>query len=278
MNRSSSHRRGFTLIELVVVIAVIGVLLAMLIPAAQQVREAARRVQCKNHLKQIGLALHNYHDQHSCFPIGNVPGTNFTFQSMILPQLDQAAVYHQIDFAAARTCFDWKAALSPDKDPGNVAVPVFGCPSDPNSGRRTLTGSGVYIPTNYLGVSGTSPIEHDGALFIGSHTAFRDFIDGSSTTLMGGERGIPATLDHGWPICAYGVTGDGDTDNLLSMHNGLQAGRADSFHNMHFWSNHPQSAHFLFVDGSVKLLNESMDDHILKSLSTRAEGEVVSFE
>ncbi len=95
---------------------------------------------------------------------------------------------------------------------------------------------------------------------------------------MVGERGIPATLDHGWPICAWGVSGDGDTDNVLSTLYGLQRGFPDSFHNMHFWSYHPNGAHFLFVDGSVKSLNYSLDDHVLKSLSTRADGEVVSLE
>jgi prepilin-type N-terminal cleavage/methylation domain-containing protein/prepilin-type processing-associated H-X9-DG protein len=278
MLRYTTARRGFTLIELLVTIAVIAVLLALLLPAVQQVREAARRVQCKNHLKQIGLALHNYHDQHNTFPIGNVPGTNFTFQSMILPQLDQASLYQKIDFSAARTCFNWKASLPADADPGNDNIPVYGCPSDSNSGQRTQTSSGVYIPTDYLGVSGTNPGDHDGALFCGSHTSFRDFLDGTSTTLMVGERGIPATLDHGWTICAFGVRGDGDTDNLLSTLAGLHAGQSDSFHNMHFWSYHPQSAHFLFVDGSVKSLNNSIDDHVLKALSSRAEGEVVSVE
>ncbi|MBS0204086.1 MAG: DUF1559 domain-containing protein [Planctomycetes bacterium] len=277
MSRARLARSGFTLVELLVVIAIISVLLAMVLPAVQQVREAARRSQCRNQMKQIGLALHNYHDAHGAFPIGNVPGTNFAYQTMILPQLDQTALYSLINFNVS-SCFDWKATLAPAADPGQFPVGVYGCPSDPNSSRETWTASGIYRPTDYLGVSGTMPVDFDGALYSRSNTSFRDFLDGTSTTLMVGERGIPATLDHGWPICAYGVSGDGDSDNVLSVFHGLQSGRPDSFHNMHFWSYHPQSAHFLFVDGSVKALGYNMDDHLLKSMSSRAGGEVVSFD
>lgn len=277
MPRSAVRRCGFTLAELLVVIAIVAILMALILPAVQQVREAARRAQCRNNLKQIGLALHNYHDIHGSFPIGNVPGTNFAYQSMILPQLDQAPLHTMINFNSG-TCFDWKATLPGTADPGNFSVPVYGCPSDPNSGHRTVTASGAYFPTDYLGVSGTTPIDFDGALFSGSCTSFRDFVDGMSTTLMVGERGIPNTLDHGWPICAYGVSGDGDTDNVLSTFAGLHAGQPDSFHNMHFWSHHSQSAHFLFVDGSVKSLSYNLDDHLMKAMSSRADGEVVSIE
>lgn len=278
MARRPFHRRAFTLIELLVVISVIGLLIALLLPAVQQAREAARRTQCRNHLKQFGLALHNYAEIHLVLPIGNVPGTYFTFQSMILPQLDQSPLYHQINYNFGGTCFDWKTTLSPGLDPGNVSVPVFYCPSDPYGDQRTFTASGVHIPTNYLGVSGTTPVDFDGALFSGSRTSFRDFLDGTSQTMMVGERGIPDTLDHGWPICAYGHSGDGDGDNLLSTFDGLHPGFSDNFHNSHFWSYHPQSAQFLFVDGSVKTLSYQLDDHVVKALSSRAGGEVLSLD
>lgn len=276
MSHVTYSRRGFTLIELLVTVAIIAILIAILLPAIQNVREAARRTQCKHNLKQIGLALHNYHETHGSFPIGNVPGTNFTYQSMMLPQLDQASLYAMINFAGARNCFDWKATLPLENDPGNFMVPVYGCPSDPNSGRKTLTASGVYLPSDYLGVSGTTPVDFDGALYSGSNTSFRDFIDGTSTTMLVGERGIPNTLDHGWPICAYGVNGNGETDNVLSTFNGLHAGLPDSFHNMHFWSRHAQSAHFLFADATVKSLNYNIDDHVLSAISSRDGGEVIA--
>lgn len=276
MSPARLGRRAFTLVELLTVIAIIGILIALLLPAVQQVRESARRLQCINHLKQLGLALHNYDAAHRALPIGNVPYTNFTFQAMILPQLEQTSLYEMINFRAAGTCFDWKEALLPENDPGNIQVSVFGCPSDSNSRKRTFTASGIHIPTSYLGVSGTMPVDFDGALYSGSQTSFSDFLDGTSNTLLVGERGIPDTLDHGWPICAYGTDGDGDTDNVLSTFDGLRAGRPDSFHNMHFWSYHAQSANFLFADGSVRSLRYNLDDHVLKALSSRAGGELVS--
>jgi prepilin-type N-terminal cleavage/methylation domain-containing protein/prepilin-type processing-associated H-X9-DG protein len=278
MSRLSGDRRGFTLIELLAAIAVFAILIALLLPAVQQAREAARRTQCRNNLKQIGLALHNYHDSHRCFPIGNVRRTFFAYQSMILPQLDQAPLYALIHYNSAGTCFDWKATLPVELDPGNSLVPSYVCPSDPNSGQRISTASGVYFPTDYLGVSGTTPVEFDGALFSGSHTSLRDFTDGTSSTLMVGERGIPATLDLGWPICAYGKRGDGDTDNVLSTFDGLYPGLSDGFHNKHFWSYHPQSAHFLFVDGSVQTLSYNLEDHLLQAMASRNGGEDVEFE
>jgi len=88
--------------------------------------------------------------------------------------------------------------------------------------------------------------------------------------------GIPATLDHGWPICTYGVSGDGDTDNVLSTFHGLHAGQPDSFHNLHVWSHLLPLAHFLFADGTAKSLSYNLDDHVLKAMSSRSGGEVVS--
>jgi prepilin-type N-terminal cleavage/methylation domain-containing protein len=111
MSCSSAVRRGFTLIELLVVIAIIAILIALLLPAVQQAREAARRTQCRNNLKQLGLAFHNYHDIYNRFPGGhmwdsstastnNVTGTGWGWAAALLPQMDQLAAYNQIDFTA----------------------------------------------------------------------------------------------------------------------------------------------------------------------------------
>ncbi len=278
MSDQKPNRAGFTLIELLVTIGVIAVLMALLLPAVQYVREAARRTQCRNHLKQLGLALHNYHDGHLKLPIGNVPGTNFTFQSMILPQLDQSAVYNQINYNYGGTCFEWKATLPEAQDPGNVSIAVFYCPSDPHGNQKIHTTTGVHIPTDYLGVSGSTPISRNGALYTGSSISFRNFTDGTSSTLMLGERGIPEILDHGWPICAHGQTGDGERDNVMSTFDGLQPGKADNFHNMHYWSYHAQAAQFVFADGTVRSLSYNMDHGTLNALATRNGGERVSPE
>ncbi|MEX0727615.1 MAG: DUF1559 domain-containing protein, partial [Planctomycetaceae bacterium] len=140
MNRTPARRRAFTLIELLVVIAIIAVLIALLLPAVQQAREAARRSQCMNNLKQIGLALHNYHDAHQVFPFGgslgldvlalDVTGNNgFGWRVFILPYLDQAPLYNQLSVlnptSAATGNATWQAL------PQHLAViPTYICPSE----------------------------------------------------------------------------------------------------------------------------------------------------
>ena len=101
-SRGVVSRRGFTLIELLVVIAIIAILVALLLPAVQQAREAARRSSCKNNMKQLGLALHNYHDVHSCFPPGSFGNANSSratnWRASILPFIEQGPAYDQINF------------------------------------------------------------------------------------------------------------------------------------------------------------------------------------
>lgn len=133
---SSRFRRGFTLIELLVVIAIIAVLIALLLPAVQQAREAARKLQCKNNMKQIGLALHNYHDSHGLFPPGYVDrngnpnstpdndlGPGWGWTSHLLPHMDQAVVYNKINFNLG-------IENSNNTTVSKVKFPVFQCPSD----------------------------------------------------------------------------------------------------------------------------------------------------
>src|SRR5436309_2774433 len=129
--RAHRNRRGFTLIELLVVIAVIALLIGLLLPSVQSAREAARRAQCVNNLKQIGLGLHNYHDRVGSFPPGNLAdtayiGTWWSWTSLALPELEQPALYNAINFPMS--C----------GDPANSSaltslVVSFGCPSDSSS-------------------------------------------------------------------------------------------------------------------------------------------------
>ena len=237
MTLTLHKHRGFTLIELLVAIAIIAVLVALLLPAVQSAREASRRTACKNNLKQYGLALHNYHDLHNTFPIGNHPLTFFTFQALVLPQLGETAVYRMINFEYGGTCFQLKAGLTRDQDPGSIVLSVNLCPSDVNTGMQNtnhIPTSGVHIPTDYLGVSGSFALLHDGVFFTGSRIRIGDITDGTSNTIMIGERGIPIDLEHGWPLCAAGTDNDGDADNVLSTIDGLSAGKDDTSHNGHF--------------------------------------------
>ena len=185
---SRPRSRGFTLIELLVVIAIIAILIALLLPAVQQAREAARRTQCRNNLKQIGLALHNYLSTYNVFPpamssgVGN--GGQWSVQARILPYVDQGAMYNNINFDLA-----YAKGVSPASD----RVPMYLCPSEPNDNVRLDGGLEIY-PISY-GFSGGSweywneatGTRGDGAFCVNSSYRPRDFIDGTSNTLAFAE-------------------------------------------------------------------------------------------
>lgn len=189
MNISSRKRSGFTLIELLVVIAIIAVLIALLLPAVQQAREAARRTQCKSNMKQIGLALHNYHDVAQMFPpesiwasgaVGSWQPRNFSWLAMILPYVDQAPLYNQTNFSAPV----WNQPLM------GKQLPLLTCPSDPGIGAPGST-YGMAI-TNYAGAEGydwwpRSGNPLGGIFTLNSHTRIADISDGTSNTIAVGE-------------------------------------------------------------------------------------------
>ncbi len=132
-------RHGFTLVELLVVITIIGILVALLLPAVQAAREAARRLQCSNNLKQIGLALHNYHTAHNVLPFGSAyrdpPRFMRTWAAMILPQLEQGALYDQLDFSKT-------VHVEPNRTLVRTVLPVYACPSDPQAADPILPDRG----------------------------------------------------------------------------------------------------------------------------------------
>ncbi len=163
MRRIRSRFCGFTLIELLVVIAIIAILIALLLPAVQQAREAARRTQCKNFLKQYGLALHNYHDTHSIFPPGgNSTGASsnkLSWQAYILPYMDQAPLYGKLDLAGTLNQYPYQYVI-----PGTSqflaaqTVPYAKCPSDPYPAALVdplYPSYGPYAVTNYAASRGT---------------------------------------------------------------------------------------------------------------------------
>ena len=194
-------RKGFTLIELLVVIAIIAILIALLLPAVQQAREAARRTQCNNNLKQIGLALHNYHDAHSVFPNVNANSTlsgGSTFVS-ILPHLDQANSYNLYDFNQGNSSPYNQQVVSQQIAaylcPSAVLrrnVPDLGCPTESGRAHGTYAvniGSEAYNP--YWSYYGNPRPACNGAIVytdsVSRTTRMRDFTDGSTNTLMVGE-------------------------------------------------------------------------------------------
>src|SRR4051812_29412824 len=193
-------RRGFTLIELLVVIAIIGVLLALLLPAVQAAREAARRIQCSNNLKQVGIALHNYHASCGGFPVGflyptgPVPSTTSPQQYRWSPLAQMAPFLEQANLANALN-FDYPLGSQPVAGsafwppyPANttamaVQVASFLCPSD--GAPAPLAGSG---PANYTfcagsGGNGGEATGADGAFILGPSLSLADLTDGSSATV-----------------------------------------------------------------------------------------------
>lgn len=226
---SASHlgaRRGFTLIELLVVIAIIAVLIALLLPAVQQAREAARRTQCKNSLKQIGLALHNYHDTHLTFPPGVViPLTASTastyprnagggasaatpswgWAAMLLPFMEQGNL-HRLGAGANVTLGEELAAITSGSTvSAQTSLPIYRCASDPGPELNDQTHFGASTPlatSNYVAIiahrwAGTdgayptsvwSPTKVTGAFFPNSRTRIGDITDGTSSTVAVSER------------------------------------------------------------------------------------------
>jgi prepilin-type N-terminal cleavage/methylation domain-containing protein/prepilin-type processing-associated H-X9-DG protein len=233
----SSRRDGFTLIELLVVIAIIGVLIALLLPAVQAAREAARRSQCTNNLKQIGLALHNYHSTVGSFPIGNSTGladpgnwggwTDWSAHALMLPYLEQRAIYSSINFywlggydqGGAINATVWATRIS-----------VFTCPSDGNANRGSASpGTGPPNTNSYFGSIGTTTSSQwtpgcdvttglfaksrswmNGTQLVTRGTAYSmaDISDGSSTTIAFGEGQVGGQTPQGgqWWTAVTNVT------------------------------------------------------------------------
>lgn len=265
-------RSAFTLVELLVVIAIIGVLVALLLPAVQYAREAANRMSCGNNLKQIGLAMHNYHDIHGRLPSGWIAPaadpegpTGWAWASMILPQIEQSPLSDRINFDV------------PVADPLNAAVrasliPSYQCPSDGGDEKFTVDGF-EFARANYVGVFGTLEIEDvpsagDGIFFHLSKTKFASITDGLSNTLLVGERS--SRIEYSlWP-------GVAPIDEALAR----VVGSADHppndehAHFDDFSSFHATGANFAMGDGSVRLINDQIDEAVYKGLATRAGGEV----
>lgn len=194
-------KRGFTLIELLVVIAIIAILIALLLPAVQQAREAARRTQCRNNLKQLGIALHNYHDVYTQFPPNpgygarNSPGgametwSGWSGLAMLLPYFDQAPIYNQIEFGVR---WNYNGNGITNYDLSSTVISGLLCPSDPGSGSRYST---RWAPTSYNFSTGPCSSWSQRSLGPGmasrmKSTGLRDWTDGASNTIAMAEARI----------------------------------------------------------------------------------------
>lgn len=209
------RKYGFTLIELLVVIAIIAILIALLLPAVQQAREAARRTQCRNNMKQLGIAMHNYHDTFGVLP-GNEVGCiirggnrncweGWSGLAMILPYIDQAPMYNTLDFNTY-----WDVA-GPNRTATRTIIPAFQCPSDPGAGRRFNPSMG---PTSYVLSAGPAASWHvgnrpaPGPFWRESSVRFRDVTDGTSNTIMASEAKIGQwnnKRDESWRVHTAGA-------------------------------------------------------------------------
>ena len=276
MRAQRGGRAGFSMIEMVVVFAILATLVALVLPAIERSREAARRTQCANNLKQIGLALQNYITQREVLPPGvvddagpvrNAPeGLHIGWIIQILPYFEQWGVWMSLDTTASVY------------DPANAAgvgvrINTLRCPSDPRGGVFQGTGVSSYAGCHH---DAEAPIDADnhGIFFLNSAVAPQDVPDGLSYTIFVGEKttrppdlgwmsGTAATLRNtGHPINAPGPEPSTSDPGFL-----LRVGGFGSFH--------PGGAHFLFGDGSVRFLSERVGSDLLRRLGHRADGDLI---
>jgi prepilin-type N-terminal cleavage/methylation domain-containing protein/prepilin-type processing-associated H-X9-DG protein len=303
--RKAARQAGFTLVELLVVVAIVAVLIALLLPAVQKVREASNRVKCLNNLKQIATALHGYHDVYMTFPHAydaralfldpsrtpETPGRTGviltkSWATLILPLIEQ----QNLDSAGY--------AYYHEKD-----VPIYACPSD----RRAMEfytgnkGFGMQGLTDYLAVTGTmtfignpevpsSRQKCNGVMYESSRTRIADITDGTSTTVLVGERPPSPDLFWGWwtwsafdaslgvrdTFVVYSSSGGSPPKFCTSLLPENYRPNANTYCDTHhFWSAHPGGGNWLFADGSVRFL-PYLSNSVLPALATRNGGEVVN--
>jgi prepilin-type processing-associated H-X9-DG protein len=298
VKKVSPLRLAFSVIELVVVIGIIGVFIAILLPAVQRVRNAALRAQCSNNLHQIGLSLHQYHDTAGSFPAGMrfqnglSPYFLMSWMTQLLPYIEQQNLWRQ-------TMHAYEQSPNPLKNPPHIGlatvITTFTCPADPRvfqvqTAQREKLLVGL---TSYLGVEGKDNTRPDGILFRDSAVRMAEITDGMSQTILVGERPPSTDFQYGWWYAGAGQKFTGSVDMVLSAEetnqlltlypscpSGIYSYAPGRFNNQcdmfHFWSPHSGGALFLFADGSVHFIPYSAAA-LMPALASRNGGEVESF-
>ncbi len=296
---NGGKRLGFTVVELLVVIAVIGILVALLLPAVQKARAAARRTACQNKLRQIGLAIHEFEASHGAFPAGKSRRSSveaydeLSWLRQILPYIEQTPIWDLSERALKVQPFPY---FNPPHEPLGKAIQLFACPEDsrvsiPQSASQ-LNGAFAGL-TSFLGVMGSDYKSHDGSFVLGKRVRFADIADGTSNTVMIGERPPTPDFNYGWWYTGMGQDGSGSVDMLLGARENLDPtgrlaqwncpptnrfgpGDVDSMcAGFHFWSLHDGGAHFAICDGSVRFMAYESAS-VLEQMATRSAGESLS--
>jgi prepilin-type N-terminal cleavage/methylation domain-containing protein/prepilin-type processing-associated H-X9-DG protein len=304
---SAKTQRGFTLIELLVALAIIAFIIGLLLPAVQMAREAARRVQCRNHLKQLGLAVHLYHTEHNVFPpafINNGPyvtsGTTayaFThgWGTFVLPYIEERQLYNH---------YNWSEPLYHPVNQTVVSRPLetFLCPSTPGPGRYMTFGPYQLFGTkgacgDYAITLGVDPalaklgyvdtVSDFRGILVATPTTFRDIIDGTSKTILviedagrpqlwqAGKPGPDQVVEGGpWAGFKNGILIQGTTPSGMKL--GPCAMNCTNDHEP--YSFHPGGANATFADGSVRFLSSTIEIRMLARLVTRAGAELIDVD
>jgi len=298
-----SLRKGFTLIELSVAITIVGVLIGLLLPAVQAARESARRIQCANNLKQIGLALQNHHRAHSSFPsgytsgldaAGNDIGPGWGWAAVSLPYLEQTPLWNSIDF---RQSIESPVNVARNRSPSNLLCPSNELPKPTWPAEvRDLDGNPMSLICDvgfcaYVGMYGSTDTcpNGDGIFFRNSHTRIRDITDGASHTIAVGERAYRLG-DATWVGAVTGAKIFPDSDDgeiaaphlkpslaMVLSHAGLGNGPNNPSSEIdQFYSLHGFGVNFVFADGHVVFLPGTIDYSVYRAMATRAGGEAAS--
>jgi prepilin-type N-terminal cleavage/methylation domain-containing protein/prepilin-type processing-associated H-X9-DG protein len=304
--------RGFTLIELLVVIAIIAILIGLLLPAVQKVREAAARMKCQNNLKQIGLALHNYHDVNNTLPPGGVskivapaqPSTEagVGFHVLILPYIEQTALAAKFDVTRGyRAAINYPLSvlkvdiyLCPSSNSHKTSIASERVATDPAGGPSTTLAEDPWT-VHYLGIAGpkngtlyqvelpnsaNGGCALQGILYRDSKVKLTDITDGTSNTLMVGEQSFDAN-SIGYRTYIRGCNSStnvacASTRNVTNPLNSMPCNGSTGYNDVSFGSQHSKGANFLLGDGSVRFIPSSIDFAVYQAAATRAGGEVAS--